>query len=398
VSQKRRIATETEFWTAVQRLWTFEEPQNRWSRLMKSLGKVRAQSGLESEPLATQELLFAGVYGIERLPEGGLSKASQSDQAPAVRNLFFSAALALRELQIFNEQALEFCAPNLHQGLPEQRTEGLAESLLRIVCEQHQLAPLPRAFLAHRLKACPDWSRLFQSGEWATDSRALFARSILEHCQTNASSTESSTSLTGFQQFYQVFENALAQRRSSLPAGFLPNRVVLVEGATEQILLPHFARCLHAGWNERAILVHPVGGANQLTRRYPTLRSKVKIPVDCVLDGDVESQAQVMAAQVKNGDRLFILKGTIEEEFPRELIIDLTNAYYAEFGGEAIYADVTAADLIGESNQECLERLWRKRNRGTFDKIGFARVMAENVSDTAKIPSSIKELIGNLSN
>ncbi|HEY9757707.1 MAG TPA: ATP-dependent endonuclease [Oculatellaceae cyanobacterium] len=395
--EKRRTATDAEFWTAIQRLWTFEEPHNRWIRLLKNLSRLRAQTGLDVESISTQESLFAGVYGLTGLANTASVMQADCGSPRQVLNAFFSAGLALRELMVFQESAFDFCRSRLREAPVEQKSNEFVKSLLSGLNE-YQLEPEQFAFIAHRVVASPDWFRLLQPGEWTSDTRAEFVTHVLQHSESTLNSTKYSAIGDNFRQFNETFVDVLAQRRSSLPPGFLPNRVILVEGATEQILLPHFARCLHAGWNERAILVQPVGGANQLTKRYPALRASVKIPIDCVLDGDVESQAQAIAAVLKNGDRLFVLEGgAIEEKFPRELIVDLTNAYFAELGGEAIYAEVTAQDLIGDSNQDSLERLWRKRNRGTFDKTGFARIISENVCDTAKIPLPIKELIAGLS-
>ncbi|HEY9682118.1 MAG TPA: ATP-dependent endonuclease [Oculatellaceae cyanobacterium] len=395
--EKRRTATDAEFWTAIQRLWTFEEPHNRWIRLLKNLSRLRAQTGLDVESISLQESLFAGVYGLSASAETAALAPADCGSPRQILNAFFSAGLALRELILFHESAFDFCLSRPRQLSLEQKSNDFVKSLLAGLSE-YKLEPQQFAFVAHRVATSPDWFRLLQPGEWTFDPRAEFVALVLQHSESTLSSTKYSAIDDNFRQFNEIFLDVLAQRRSSLPPGFLPNRVILVEGVTEQILLPHFAKCLQAGWNERAIFVQPVGGANQLTKRYPALRASVKIPIDCVLDGDVESQAQAIAAVLKNGDRLFVLEGgAIEEKFPRELIVDLTNAYFAELGGEAIYAEVTAQDLLGDSNQDSLERLWRKRNRGTFDKTGFARVISKNVCDTAKIPLPIKELIAGLS-
>ncbi|MFX5336321.1 hypothetical protein ABTD37_20165, partial [Acinetobacter baumannii] len=77
----------------------------------------------------------------------------------------------------------------------------------------------------------------------------------------------------------------------------------------------------------------------------------------------------------------------------RDQMVELTNAYFDETGASSIYADVTLKEFDAPQNQESLEKLWRKRNLGSFDKVGFARVIAEHINDPSEIPDDLRELI-----
>ena len=367
----------------MQRLWTFEEPFSRWVRLRKNMSKVIPTSVVRTPAhleLAEQEDLFALVYGVEEEPGHWLS-------------VHFSLAFALAETEKFESQAFRYCA----DAAWSTGAQGEQAELIKFIVDERELSAEQEAYLRHRTRASLDWTRLVASGPWEGDSRVQFVRNVLARCLQSLNGTACSAQPACFQLIERAFEDEERSCRNSLPTGFLPKRILLVEGATEQILLPHFAQCITDSWPERAIAIVPAGGANQVARRYPTLRELFSIPIDCLLDGDVSSQAQTLSSQLKYGDRLYILtSGAIEEAFPRERIVSLANAYFDGLAESAIYSPISVHELDGASNQESLDRLWRKRNRGSFDKIGFAKVVASETNDAADIPSEIRDLIVDL--
>ena len=413
-----RKASDQEYWTAIQRLWTFEEPFSRWGRLCKSAAKIASSTytfDTNAKSKESEEVLFHEIYG-------------PADSASSRLSAFFAICFALAEIDRYQDGAFRYCVQNNGQGgatLAAQSTlngldmadtggivgrdgddgyEGFApiKSLLLHTVEKRSLSTPQSSFLEHCVRSTPDWTRLLENGPWVNDQRVDFIRSVLKEI-LNLSLHEADNGIADgavidyFFAFENIFHMTELAKRSQLPAGFLPKRLLLVEGATEQILLPHFAECIASDWNERAVLVIPAGGANQVVRRYPVLRAQLKLPIDCLLDGDVYSHAQLVASQLKQGDRLYVLEsGAIEEAFPRDQIVDLVNAYFDTSGVGLIFTPVTLQELDSATNQESMEKLWRKRNRGSFDKTGFAKVVAESITTAGQIPAEIQNLINDL--
>jgi hypothetical protein len=383
-----RKASDQEYWTAIQRLWTFEEPSNRWGRLCKSAAKIASSTytfDTNAKSKESEEVPFHEIYG-------------PADSASSRSSAFFAICFALAEIDRYQDGAFRYCVQNNVQG------EGFApiKSLLLHTVEKRSLSTPQSSFLEHCVRSTPDWTRLLENGPWANDQRVDFIRSVLKEI-LNLSLHEADNGIANgalndyFFAFENIFHMTELAKRSQLPSGFLPKRLLLVEGATEQILLPHFAECIASDWNERAVLVIPAGGANQVVRRYPVLRAQLKLPIDCLLDGDVSSHAQLVASQLKQGDRLYVLEsGAIEEAFPRDQIVDLVNAYFDTSGVGLIFTPVTLQELDSATNQESMEKLWRKRNRGSFDKTGFAKVVAESITTAGQIPAEIRNLINDL--
>lgn len=383
-----RKASDQEYWTAIQRLWTFEEPFSRWGRLCKSAAKIASSTytfDTNSKSKVSEELLFHEIYGPAESVSSHLSA-------------FLAICFALAEIDRYQDGAFRYCVQN------DVQVEGFApiKAVLLHLVEKRSLSTPQASFLEHCVRSTPDWTRLLENGPWLNDQRVDFIRSVLKEVLSLSlhepdNGIGDGALIDHFYSFEKIFHMSELAKRSKLPAGFLPKRLLLVEGATEQILLPHFAECIASDWNERAVLVIPAGGANQVVRRYPVLRTQLKLPIDCLLDGDVYSHAQLVANQLKQGDRLYVLEsGAIEEAFPRDQIVDLVNAYFDTSGVGLIFTPVTLQELDSATNQESMEKLWRKRNRGSFDKTGFAKVVAESITTAGQIPAEIRNLINDL--
>jgi hypothetical protein len=407
-----RKASDQEYWTAVQRIWTFENPSGRWARLCKSAAKIAPLTYIATrndKQSISRDELFHEIY-------------SASDTSAFLTSILYSICFALAEIERYDEGAFQYCLQNdIRAGKNSppggfvQKTMAAGEiepdfvkvplhikGLLQQLISEKKLSNLQSSFLEHCAWTSPDWTRLLGIGPWGDDSRVEFIRSIMQDPLNSplyriTGDTAGSTLIDHFFKFEGVFRKTELAMRNLLPSGFLPKRVLLVEGATEQILLPHFAACISTDWKARAVLIIPAGGANQVVKRYPALRAQLKLPIDCLLDGDVSSQAQLLANQLSAGDRLYVLQSeAIEEAFPRAQIVDLVNAYFDTSGVGPIFTPVTLQELDSTTNQESMEKLWRKRNRGSFDKIGFAKVVAESITTAGQIPAEIRNLINDL--
>ncbi|HEY9788375.1 MAG TPA: TOPRIM nucleotidyl transferase/hydrolase domain-containing protein, partial [Candidatus Obscuribacterales bacterium] len=200
-----------------------------------------------------------------------------------------------------------------------------------------------------------------------------------------------------------AFNQSLLELRSELPADFLANALMLVEGPTEAVLIPHFAQRLHCGLSHLGCHLIASGGANQVVRRYLYWREMLTTPVACVLDGDAHEARRTVEENRRELDILSVLRaGEIEDAIDLPLFVELLNAYIDSLGG------VNSPFLVGSSavrmedfdghqfRKPALKRIFRERGLGTFDKVDFAKFVSEHFSDAGKIPDDIRILLREL--
>jgi hypothetical protein len=384
-----------EFWTMLQRSITFEEPSSRWARLRKAMIKS-AEKSLNHKALAKlnpveQDYLFADLYGAHQ------AQCTQINRA-------FNLVLAQRDLAKFQKITFEIWSAGSKIFYEQAMQPDFSElsELTHAIAIRDRLSPAQRLWLLHSAIAVPDWQSLIEAGPWSEDIRARTIKNTFA-----ASARDQLTAPQSVPQFLLTMEaltKAFAEQehimRPQLPASFLPSRILLVEGPTEQIVIPHLAQCLNLSLAERGIMLIPAGGANQVMRRYLNFREVVAIPVDCILDGDVAGHADSISEHLRDQDHLYTLSsGEIEEVFSHEQLTLIANSYLETHREGSIQPVILASDWQDNiSKKAALERLWRKRGLGSFDKIGFAHAVARSIRQPAQVPAEMKNIIERIAN
>ncbi len=395
----------------MQRLWSFDDPRARWTRLVKNSERLLGRAKTQDLPSLRElkQLIDAYRWQPDRLPrtqEQGKQEQEREEQGGEedhLVNRFVSLIFALADIGRFHSSVLNLSSI---VALDQQAIEMLPlpwAALTEEIARARGLSADQKQYLCFCATVCPDWLRLSQPGPWSADSRAKFCRRFFRSIKNTTHGPDAQPALETritYQRFSEIerwFHEQLKEERGNLPTSFLPEHVVIVEGTTEQILFPRFAELMELGWQGRAITVLAAGGAKQVLKRYTGLKTTVTLRLECVLDGDVGDQARQIASVLRPNDRLHILENpAIEETFARPQIVAFCNQYFLDSMHASIYPAVSIADLEGATNQECLERLWRKRSHASFDKIGFARTVAENLHDATEIPSAIRRLMNQI--
>jgi len=242
----------------------------------------------------------------------------------------------------------------------------------------------------------PSWSRLRVYGEWSTDARVRFLLAFLDR----ASRLGGSSCLERLTEARAVFQSMVSESRSRLPGGFLPELVLLVEGPTEAMLLPFFAKSLGVDLAACGVTVVAAGGANQVVRRFLELRDTVDLPIVVVLDADAGSHASTVADMLRDKDRLHVLSaGEIEDVFEIESFVRLVNEHLSQ---SRLVSPISVSAFNGrERRTVVLDRLWKQRGLGRFDKIGFAGTVVNSTvpagavpEDLVQITQSVRQLLG----
>jgi hypothetical protein len=155
--------------------------------------------------------------------------------------------------------------------------------------------------------------------------------------------------------------------------------VMIVEGVTEEILIPAFARLKGLDLHQLGIRLVPAGGKNQVAALYRDLADMLAIPIITVLDSDALQAEQDLLRVIRPNDQVFVIpEGEIEDLYSPLLVTQVLNRHYTLEPG--IGLDIFQQPLItdaGSRRVEQLNALWRHCGLETFDKIHFAGKLAD---------------------
>lgn len=344
---------------------------------------------LEQLPLATQNKIFAQIFGVENPLFESVDKTWLNfDQT-------LSALVAYEDLKRFERLAFDmwYQTKELHDA--KICNQDFLNELFGEKIDRFQKSEI--AWLDYWVNNSFAWHKLFDSEFSKIDN--LFGRSL-------------SRILLGFRDRLQadlkvqplsVWVLQRKEMRKLFSGGFLCEKILLVEGQTEMILLPALAKLLNIDLIEISSYIDACGGAQQVAKQYLNLRDTVSLPILCLLDGDALEQAELISDSLRDCDRLLTLrKGEIEDLFLEETIFRCMQIYMSEMGylDTIVFEDLreqaeTVSEAQGQRRVEILDRLCRQRGLGDFDKVAFAKILAEKIEKT-EVPEEAKVILRQL--
>ena len=84
-------------------------------------------------------------------------------------------------------------------------------------------------------------------------------------------------------------------------------KLIITEGATEETLLPVFARLCNYDFDKNGIHLIAAGGKNQVVKLFYELVEKLNIPIYVLLDKDGYENAQEIAPRLRSIDKIHII-------------------------------------------------------------------------------------------
>lgn len=170
-------------------------------------------------------------------------------------------------------------------------------------------------------------------------------------------------------------------------------KVLLVEGLTEETLLPVFAKYLGYDFDKAGIQIIPAGGKNQVVKLYYKLIEELKIPIFLLLDSDAKENLEQIKPKLRNIDKIHLVScGEFEDLLPKSLIIKTVNSHLNNF------ASINETDLPDKiSRVESLENIYKNIGLHEFKKAEFAKLVSENIVVDNDISSEIAEIIMEIS-
>jgi hypothetical protein len=375
-----------QFWVCLQRYLQFDDPESKWERLLQLAIKYSRRQKVkirqaERLPLADQQMYFVQTFGATTKNRSQVSTT-------------FNILLALMDVEIFAPVAFDawFGARNRQEETGVQLESNPFSPAIEKIVEEKGFFESQKAWLDHAAHAVPDWSCLLDEGPWSGDDTRQF---IIEFMM--AADLASVSSAAGILEAFDKFKSDLkvARARLDLPGQFFPRLILLVEGATETILMPHFARLLGCDFDKLGVLAVGTGGANQTSRKYLLLKDMTSIPIYIVLDADALQQVEIIGDIRRDSDRLHVWSaGDIEDTFAAPVLLSQINYYVAARGAEPLSLSQLPD---GERRTAALNKAFRKRGLGDFDKIGFARSIVDRLQDPADVPRDAAVVIKDIS-
>ena len=166
-------------------------------------------------------------------------------------------------------------------------------------------------------------------------------------------------------------------------------KVLIVEGITEEILLPAFSKYLGFDFYKEGIQIIPAGGKNQVVKLYYKMAEELKIPIFLLLDKDAEENICQIKPKLRSIDKIHLVScGEFEDLLPKSLIIKTINNELSNF------ASITEEDLDDSvSEVENLENIFKTKGLHEFKKADFAKMVKDNITDDSDISAEIASII-----
>lgn len=184
----------------------------------------------------------------------------------------------------------------------------------------------------------------------------------------------------------------IKQERFKNSLRFPVEKVVIAEGATEETLLPEFAKRCGYDFDKEGIYVLSAGGKNQVVKLYYRLVDSLKLPIFVLLDKDAKENLEEIKPKLRPIDKIHLLAcGEFEDLLPLELVqrtLDYQLNNISMIEKEMLNAP--------EPRVKILEEVFKTRGMHEFKKVEFAQMVKKNIKTNADISDEICEIINEI--
>lgn len=172
------------------------------------------------------------------------------------------------------------------------------------------------------------------------------------------------------------------------------SKVVIAEGATEETLLPEFAKLCGYDFDKHGVYILSAGGKNQVVKMYYKLVETLKLPIFVLLDKDAKENLEEIKPRLRKNDRIHILEcGEFEDLLSMDLI-KRTLEY------EISNISLIEQELFDtpEPRAKILEDIFKTRGMHEFKKVEFAQMIKNNIKTIEDISPEIANIIDEIRN
>ena len=169
-------------------------------------------------------------------------------------------------------------------------------------------------------------------------------------------------------------------------------KVILVEGITEETLLPEFAKLCGYDFDKNGVYVLSAGGKNQVVKLFYQFSDSLKLPIFVLMDIDAQENYNEIKPRLRKSDKVHILKcGEFEDALPLKLI---ERTLKEELKNISITEPITKETKM----VKVLEDVFRNRGLHEFKKAEFAQMVKQNLKSKEDVSEEIEELINEIKN
>lgn len=178
------------------------------------------------------------------------------------------------------------------------------------------------------------------------------------------------------------------KNRANFAIKFPLEKIVLVEGITEEILLPKFARICGLDFDKAGINLISAGGKNQVVKLFYQFSDILKLPLFVLLDNDAKENFDEIKPKLRAKDKVYILKsGEFEDILPLNLIKRTINKHFKN------YFSVALDDLRKNTSMtQTLIELFKAHGL-EFKKAEFAGLVEKNILNVKDASQEIEIVI-----
>lgn len=170
---------------------------------------------------------------------------------------------------------------------------------------------------------------------------------------------------------------------------FPVEKVVIAEGATEETLLPEFAKRCRYDFDKEGIYVLSAGGKNQVVKLYYQLVESLKLPIFVLLDKDAKENLEEIQPKLRDIDKIHLLDcGEFEDLLPIKLVertLDYELKNISMLEKEKLNEDIPRVKF--------LEEVFKTRGMHEFKKVEFAQMVKKNIKHEEDISPEVVEII-----
>lgn len=164
--------------------------------------------------------------------------------------------------------------------------------------------------------------------------------------------------------------------------------VLIVEGITEEILLPVFAQKCDFDFDKNGVQIVSAGGKNQVVKLYYTYAQQLKIPVFVLLDSDAKENYEQISIRKRKFDKIHLINyGEFEDILPENLVEKTLNDYLINLNS------VTKDDFKYEKMVANLEEIFKNKGFHEFKKAEFAQLVKSHIDSEVDISDEIRAII-----
>lgn len=170
---------------------------------------------------------------------------------------------------------------------------------------------------------------------------------------------------------------------------FPVEKVIIAEGATEETLLPEFAKRCGYDFDKEGIYILSAGGKNQVVKLYYQLVESLKLPIFVLLDKDAKENLEEIQPKLRDIDKIHLLDcGEFEDLLPIKLVertLDYELKNISMLEKEKLNEDIPRVKF--------LEEVFKTRGMHEFKKVEFAQMVKKNIKHEEDISPEVVEII-----